>query len=55
MPQFKVHTKETVHAIYMVEAETWKEAEEKFDEGLAGSPWFTETLDAEVSCVEDKE
>jgi len=55
MPEFKVHTKEIVHGIYVIDADTWKEAEERFNEGLSGSPWFTESVDAEVTCVEEKE
>lgn len=55
MPQFKVHTKEICHGLYVIEADSAEGAEERFNEGLSGSADFHETLDEEVTCVEEIE
>lgn len=48
-----LHTREQVHAVYRVEAETAEEAQLKFEGGeLRDNPQLYEALDVEVERVE---
>lgn len=54
MPRFAVHTEETVHGVYHVEADDADDAKRKFSEEpeSLGHPLVYEAITAEVESVE---
>ena len=52
MPRFAIHTEETVHGIYHIEAEDDAEARRLFEDGSVGDPSLYEAISAEIENVE---
>lgn len=53
MPRFKVETEEKVHGVYYVEAADEQAARDLFEQGSVQPPEIFESLDAEITGVEE--
>lgn len=52
MPIYTIHTEETVHGVYEVEAQNLEEVYDKFVKGQVNDPKVYEATDAKIDYVE---